>query len=31
MGANWAQTDAHIIDASQSKTDVLTAIKALIW
>jgi len=28
---NWAHTHAHIIDASQSKTDVVTAIKALIW
>jgi thymidylate kinase len=28
---NWEHTDAHIIDASQSKTDVLTELKALIW
>jgi len=28
---NWEHTDAHMIDASQSKTDVLTELKALIW
>lgn len=28
---NWDGTHAHIIDASKSKADVLTEIKALIW
>jgi thymidylate kinase len=28
---NWEHTDAHIIDGSKSKTDVLTEVKALIW
>jgi thymidylate kinase len=28
---NWEHTGAHIIDASQSKTDVLTTLKILIW
>jgi len=28
---NWEHTDAHIIDGSKSKTDVLTELKALIW
>ncbi len=28
---NWENTDAHIIDASKSKTEVLTELKALIW
>jgi thymidylate kinase len=28
---NWEHTEAHIIDGSKSKTDVLTEIKALIW
>lgn len=27
----WEQTDAHIIDASKSKPDVLSELKALIW
>jgi thymidylate kinase len=28
---NWESTTAHLIDASQSKTDVLSELKALIW
>jgi len=28
---NWEHTDAHIIDGSKSKRDVLTELKALIW
>jgi thymidylate kinase len=28
---NWEHTNAHIIDSSKSKTDVLTEVKALIW
>jgi thymidylate kinase len=28
---NWDHTDAHIIDASKSKTDVLSELKALVW
>ena len=28
---DWEHTDAHIMDASQSKTDVLTQLKTLIW
>lgn len=28
---NWEHTDAHIIDGSKSKTDVLAEVKALIW
>ena len=28
---NWEHTDAHIIDGSKSKTDVLTEIKTLVW
>jgi thymidylate kinase len=28
---NWEQTDAHIIDGSKSKTDVLSELKALVW
>jgi thymidylate kinase len=28
---NWEHTGAHIVDASQSKTDVLTKLKTLIW
>lgn len=28
---NWDNTDAHIIDASKSKTEVLNELKALIW
>jgi thymidylate kinase len=28
---NWEQSDAHVIDASKSKSDVLAEIKALIW
>jgi hypothetical protein len=28
---NWEHTDAHLIDASKSKRDVLRALKALIW
>jgi thymidylate kinase len=28
---NWEDTDAHVIDSSQSKADVLTQLKALIW
>lgn len=28
---DWEDTGAHIIDASKSKTDVLTELKALIW
>lgn len=28
---DWEHSDAHLIDASQSKADVLTEIKALIW
>jgi thymidylate kinase len=28
---DWARTDAHIVDASQTRNDVLTAIKAHIW
>ncbi len=28
---NWAGTDAHLIDASQSKTEVLAQLKAQIW
>jgi thymidylate kinase len=27
----WEHTDAHIIDASKSKTDVLTELKRLVW
>jgi len=27
----WENTDAHIIDASQSKADVLTKLKVLMW
>jgi thymidylate kinase len=28
---NWEHMDAHVIDASQSRDEVLTAIKVLIW
>lgn len=28
---DWEHTDAHIIDASKSKTDVLTELKRLVW
>jgi hypothetical protein len=28
---DWHHTDAHLIDAGKSKTDVLTELKALIW
>jgi thymidylate kinase len=28
---DWAHTQAHVIDGSQSKTEVLTKLKALIW
>lgn len=28
---DWEHTDAHIMDASRSKTDVLTQLKTLIW
>jgi adenylate kinase family enzyme len=28
---NWEHTDAHIIDASKSKGDVLAELKALVW
>ena len=28
---NWEQTDAHVIDGSQSKEDVLKKLKALLW
>jgi thymidylate kinase len=28
---NWEHTDAHIIDAGKSKTDVLSELKALLW
>ncbi len=28
---DWEHTDAHIMDASQSKTDVVTQLKTLIW
>jgi thymidylate kinase len=28
---DWELTDAHIMDASQTKTDVLTQLKTLIW
>jgi thymidylate kinase len=28
---DWRQTHAHVIDASRSKTQVLTEIKSLIW
>lgn len=28
---NWQQTRAHVIDASQSKADVIAQIKSLIW
>jgi thymidylate kinase len=28
---NWEHTDAHIIDASKSKRDVLAELKALVW
>ena len=28
---SWEHTDAHIIDGSKSKSDVLTELKALIW
>jgi thymidylate kinase len=28
---NWEETHAHVIDASHSKTEVLTELKALIW
>ena len=28
---DWEHTDTHIMDASQSKTDVLTRLKTLIW
>ncbi|MGH7792929.1 MAG: hypothetical protein ACREOB_11510, partial [Thermodesulfobacteriota bacterium] len=28
---NWEYTDAHIIDGSKSKTDVLAELKVLIW
>ncbi len=28
---NWEHTDAHIVDGSQSKADVLAEVKALIW
>ena len=28
---SWEHTDAHIIDGSKSKTDVLTEIKTLVW
>jgi hypothetical protein len=27
----WEHTDAHLIDGSKSKTDVLTELKALVW
>ena len=30
-GLNWGHMDAHLIDGNQSKTDVLTELKALIW
>jgi len=28
---NWERSDAHVIDASRSKADVLREAKALIW
>lgn len=28
---SWEHTDAHIIDASKSKAEVLTELKALVW
>jgi len=28
---NWEDTNAHVIDGSKPKADVLTAVKALIW
>lgn len=28
---NWETTDAHIIDASKSKTEVASELKTLIW
>jgi len=28
---NWEHTDAHLIDAGKSKTDVLAELKVLIW
>jgi hypothetical protein len=28
---DWKHTDAHIIDTSQSKADVLSELKALVW
>ncbi len=28
---DWSQTNAHVIDASQSRSGVLTELKALIW
>jgi thymidylate kinase len=28
---NWGTTDAHVIDASKSKTEVASELKTLIW
>lgn len=28
---NWANTDAHVIDASKSKKEVLSELKTIIW
>lgn len=28
---NWEHTEAHVIDASKSKSDVLAEVKAIIW
>jgi thymidylate kinase len=28
---DWAKTSAHVIDASQSKSEVLSRVKALLW
>jgi hypothetical protein len=28
---NWETTDAHVIDASKSKTEVASELKTLIW
>jgi len=28
---DWQSTNAHIIDSSKSKTDVMAELKALIW
>jgi len=31
LGVDWQNSNAHIVDSSKSKIDVMTELKALIW